>query len=108
MTPAAKLRPCARRFTSESLRSLSSDVGLIVPGHNRDVAGMKCKISRYPAHSRCQINANCFFSSSFYLCVSLGSSFEANFFHRDITRAEGENSQGPGSPWEKSSFKESH
>lgn len=37
------------QLTSWSLQSPISDMGLLVPGHHRDVAGTKYKISRYPA-----------------------------------------------------------
>lgn len=96
------------QLTSWSLQPPISDMGLLVPGHHRDVAGTKYKISRYPAHRGGHTNARCFLPSSFYPCVSLGGSSEASFLHRDLAGAQGANSQGSGSPWEKSAFKESH
>ena len=104
----AELRSQASQLTSWSLQPPISDMGLLAPGHNRDVAGTKYKISRYPAHRGCHINAKCFLPSSFYPCISLGGSFEASVHHKDLAGAQGANSQGSGSPWEKSAFKESH
>lgn len=54
------------QLASWSLQPPISDTGLTVPGHNREVAGTKYKISGYPARSRCHINAKCSLPSSFY------------------------------------------
>ena len=86
------------QLTSWSLQPPISDTGLTVPDHNREVAGTKYKISRYPARSRCHINAKCFLPSSFYPCVSLGGSFEASFRRRDLAGHRGRIPKVLGAP----------